>query len=320
LEHVVRGFSRDLVDERALVADAGGVDAFVQRVGGFRVQRYGSFGVGLAGGDTQPGMSFGIGVEAVQFQALDLAAAGPDPARDEVRRPLVRVLQGADAVNDGGEFMLVEVSGYSLDLLGDVQVAEQRPVGDVVPAPRQRAAEEDVEHRDGLDLGRDADRFPGAVVPVVGLEPVHERFEVGAGELGEAGDLRMVPAEPGGEGPQPAQVVVAVAGSARRCDAVEVAGDDAFHRRRPRRQGVRLDGQGHHTGLLSDRAQVVQHDVGDVHRGAGGLVPDIGPALAVADGGTQPTDVRTVAEHADLVAQLPQVRRADGAPVRVASV
>jgi hypothetical protein len=53
LEHVVGWFAGDLVDERALAAGAGLVDACPQCVGGFGMQGDDALGVGLAGRDVR---------------------------------------------------------------------------------------------------------------------------------------------------------------------------------------------------------------------------------------------------------------------------
>jgi hypothetical protein len=94
----------DLVDERALATSASLLNAYSQRVCGFRMEGNYAFGIGFTRRDPQSWMSVGIGVEAVQIQAPDLAAAWPDPTGDQAGGSLVGVGQGADAFDDGVEF------------------------------------------------------------------------------------------------------------------------------------------------------------------------------------------------------------------------
>jgi hypothetical protein len=88
-----------------------------------------AFGVGLACGDPEPGVSVGVGVQAVELETADLAASRADPAGDEVGRALVGVGQGPDSVFDCGELVCWEVAGNPVDVLGQIQVTEQGRLG-----------------------------------------------------------------------------------------------------------------------------------------------------------------------------------------------
>jgi len=81
------------------------VDQVAQRVGGLRVQRDHAFGVGLADRDPQPRVAVGVGVQAVDGEPADLASAGPAPAHQQQRGPLVGVLQFLDGLHQAIEFL-----------------------------------------------------------------------------------------------------------------------------------------------------------------------------------------------------------------------
>jgi hypothetical protein len=55
----------------------------VQRVGGLRVQRDYPFGVGLADWYSQPRVAIWVGVEAIEGQASDFAAASSAPPQEQ---------------------------------------------------------------------------------------------------------------------------------------------------------------------------------------------------------------------------------------------
>lgn len=80
------------------------------------------------------------------------------------------VFQSTDAVHDRGQLVLVEVPGSVLGPLRDLQVAQQRLVRHVVPAPGEHVAEDRVA----------CPGLGGSTASGVGLEPakISQRAEL----------------------------------------------------------------------------------------------------------------------------------------------
>jgi len=127
------------------------------------VQRDHAFGVALADRDAEPGMTVGVGVEAVHSQSSDLVTTGTAPPRDDQRSPLVGIGQLVDRGHQGGEFVLRDEPRQRMVDLRDIGSAEQHPSRDVVPLPGGGFGDEPGDQSDDRTPERHAQRGAGVL-------------------------------------------------------------------------------------------------------------------------------------------------------------
>jgi hypothetical protein len=153
----------------------------------------------LAGRESQAWRPVGVGVEAVQVQSTDLAAARSAPAGDQQGAPLLRTLQGPYRCHDRLQLMLGDVPGHPLDRSRYARPGQHWSGGHVRPLGMGTVAEEHRHRGDDPAPGGFVQRFVGVLDLRLLVEPGQEVKRIGPCQLGQALDRRATLNEPVGE-------------------------------------------------------------------------------------------------------------------------
>ena len=146
-EQVAHRHAGEVVHEGPLAPAGPKGDDGPDRRRGVLVQRHDALAVGLAGRDAQARSAIGVAVQAVEGEALDLAAPGAGPARGQQRRPLKRALQPCDRVHHPRELGGRDEARHAMRRTWVVAAVEQRAARNTHPAHGGGFAEKHAQRR-----------------------------------------------------------------------------------------------------------------------------------------------------------------------------